>query len=333
MEILLVFLVPFVAVTGVFILILGLVFFVKNGEYKQSEYYKITQIPMMQVYFDKGRLGEYYTYRYLEKLEGEKRYLFNCYLPKENGTTTEIDVILIHETGVYVFESKNYSGWIFGHEEQRNWTQTLPKGRGRSQKTQFLNPIIQNKVHLKWLKKFLADYNEIPFYSYIIFSDRCELKNITLTSDEHRVINRYDILSAVEKNSNQVGRRLDDKMIKRIYYKLYPLTQFDEAKKLVHIQNIEENHLGKGQQGLNLESVEKTFALETEKKEKEENLLLDQEAVIEELCPRCNSKLVLRVSKKGENIGKKFYGCSAFPKCRFIKELDDYQEGRSEMKS
>lgn len=117
----------------------------------------------------------------------------------------------------------------------------MPKGRGQAQKTQFLNPIIQNKVHLKWLKKFLEDYNGVPFYSYIIFSDRCELKNITLTSGEHSVINKHDILSVVANNANQVGRRLDDKMIKRIYYKLYPLTQFDEAKKLVHNQNIEEN--------------------------------------------------------------------------------------------
>ncbi len=323
MGILVAFLLPFVAIIGLFILILGLVFFVKNSEYHQSEYYKITQLPMLEVYFDKGRLGEYYTYKYLEKLEGEKRYLFNCYLPKEDGTTTEIDVILIHETGVYVFESKNYSGWIFGHEEQRNWTQSLPQGRGQARKTQFLNPIIQNKVHLKWLKKFLADYNGVPFYSYIIFSDRCELKNITLTSDEHCVINRYDILFAVEKNANQVGRRLDDKMIKRIYYKLYPLTQFDEVKKLVHIQTIEENHLEKGHKESKLESVEKTVALEAETIEKEEDLPLNQEASTEELCPCCYSKLVLRVSKKGENIGKKFYGCSAFPKCRFIKKLDD----------
>ena len=38
-------------------------------------------------------------------------------------------------------------------------------------------------------------------------------------------------------------------------------------------------------------------------------------------CPRCGNKLVLRVAKKGENTGKYFYGCSGFPKCRFLQDL------------
>lgn len=49
------------------------------------------------------------------------------------------------------------------------------------QKTRFLNPIIQNKVHLKWLKEFLQE-DSIAFHSYIVFSDRCTLKDIHLTS-------------------------------------------------------------------------------------------------------------------------------------------------------
>ena len=36
-------------------------------------------------------------------------FLFNCYLPMENKETTEIDAIMIHHSGIYVFESKNYA--------------------------------------------------------------------------------------------------------------------------------------------------------------------------------------------------------------------------------
>ncbi|MBK7731174.1 MAG: restriction endonuclease [Gammaproteobacteria bacterium] len=38
------------------------------------------------------------------------------------------------------------------------------------------------------------------------------------------------------------------------------------------------------------------------------------------LCPRCGSRLVLRTAKKGANAGGQFYGCSAFPKCRYTQE-------------
>jgi len=39
------------------------------------------------------------------------------------------------------------------------------------------------------------------------------------------------------------------------------------------------------------------------------------------ICPRCGSKLVLRTAKKGDNAGNQFYGCSSFPKCRYVKNL------------
>lgn len=43
-----------------------------------------------------------------------------------------------------------------------------------------------------------------------------------------------------------------------------------------------------------------------------------ESTVEEKICPRCGQKLVLRVAKKGDNAGNQFYGCSAYPKCRYI---------------
>lgn len=37
------------------------------------------------------------------------------------------------------------------------------------------------------------------------------------------------------------------------------------------------------------------------------------------ICPECGEKLFLRTAKKGHNIGKKFWGCAAYPKCRFTR--------------
>ena len=36
-------------------------------------------------------------------------------------------------------------------------------------------------------------------------------------------------------------------------------------------------------------------------------------------CPRCGSPLVLRTARRGPNAGSEFYGCSSFPKCRYIR--------------
>lgn len=42
---------------------------------------------------------------------------------------------------------------------------------------------------------------------------------------------------------------------------------------------------------------------------------------IEKNCPKCGAKLVLRKATKGSNAGRNFYGCSAFPKCRYIENI------------
>ena len=76
---------------------------------------------------------EYLTYRYLRKFEkAGAKFLFNVYIPKENEETTEIDVLMISCKGLFVFESKNYGGWIFGSDNQKYWYQTFPAGHSSS---------------------------------------------------------------------------------------------------------------------------------------------------------------------------------------------------------
>ena len=128
----------------------------------------------------------------------------NVYLPKEDGTTTEIDLIMITATGIYVFESKNYSGWIFGDENTKFWTQSLKGGK----KYRFYNPIWQNKKHISVLKKHLRLDNNV-FRSYIIFSERCELKKMFVNSPEvlsileinqiHSELSKYALADAATK--------------------------------------------------------------------------------------------------------------------------------------
>lgn len=279
-----------------------LILAVQNKQYKKTGYYEQTNYSYLSVLLNKGRLGEFYTYKYLEPLTGYGRYLFNLYIPKENGETTEIDVVLLHESGIYVLESKNYSGWIFGNESQKNWTQTLAVGRGRSQKNKFFNPILQNKGHIKWLQTFLADQS-LPFYSYIVFSDRCTLKKITMTSDDHKVVKRCDLLSAVRQNVAKTGIRLSQGKIDNLFEKLYPLTQLGEAGKVAHIQTIQQK-------------TQKSFSQSVP-------IAAKIPKVEEPLCPRCGRKLVLRTARKGERQGKQFLGCSGYPKCRYIKDLED----------
>ena len=162
------------------LLIIVLVCVIKYAGYVNSTYYNFTKKPVLAMRTDVGSYGEYCIFKLLKSYESQgAKFLFNVYLPKGENETTEIDVLMICSQGIYVFESKNYSGWIFGNEKYKMWTQTLPQGKGRpSKKEKFLNPIMQNKLHIRCLNEYLKE--EYPVYSVIAFSQRCELKKIEL---------------------------------------------------------------------------------------------------------------------------------------------------------
>ena len=214
---------------------------IKN--YKSTDYYLQTHKSYFSVKFDKGNLGEYYLYCDLKGIAGYKRFLFNCYIPKPNGEYTEIDLMLLHESGIFIFESKNYSGWIFGAERNKYWTQTLPAGKRGIEKHKFFNPIIQNQIHIKYLnliiKQKLSD-----IYSYVIFSNRCSLKKIELISNNHFVIHRDQVNISVRRNIARSINKFSAEKIDSIYDMLYPFTQLDNTKKQEHIQNIRNRYGG-----------------------------------------------------------------------------------------
>ena len=217
-------------------LVIVLFYVIPEKKYKKTTYYKLTQKPYYLVRFDKGTRGEYLTYKQLKGFEGDgARFLFNCYLPKEHGETTEIDIIMIHETGMYVFESKNYSGWIFGDEKDKTWTQTLPAGR-KSHKSKFENPIKQNENHIKWLRKQVGKY--VPIHSVVVFSDRCVFRNVTVNKKNAVVLYRRDALRTVLDKACNAEVVITQDSVDSLFNKLYPFTQVSEEVKEQHIQNI-----------------------------------------------------------------------------------------------
>lgn len=331
-------------------IIITIAYVKKNKKYKNSAYYQITKLPYKSVKQDLGRYGEYLTYENLRHFETNgARFLFNIYVPKENGETTEIDVLMLCSKGVFVFESKNYSGWIFGDEKQPNWYQTLSIGYGESQKEQFYNPVLQNRTHIEHLKSLLGE--QVPMRSIIVFSDRCTLKSVQIRSADVRVINRYDVASVVSEICNQVSSDLlSASEIANIYDILYPFTQVDAVAKAQHIENIHIKNVSQSNcqneptdvQIRQPESIQTTV----EEEQKTETAMKIQCGTVENKddgehpttseiesvkqdneegqvlkCPKCGGKLVLRIATKGANVGNRFYGCSNYPRCKYIKNL------------
>lgn len=97
--------------------------------------------------------------------------LNNVTLPLANGGSTQIDHVIVSVHGIFVIETKNYKGWIYGSENQRQWTQVFPNGS----KFKFQNPLRQNYLHIKTLSDLLG-LELRYFHSMIAFIGECELK-------------------------------------------------------------------------------------------------------------------------------------------------------------
>lgn len=202
--------------------------------YKRSSYKSISGNSFLKTFLDLGNYGEYLTFLQLTKIPGYKIILTNLYLPKEDGTTTEIDLLMLYETGIYVFESKNYSGWIFGDEKSRYWTQTLESG----EKNRFFNPIWQNKAHIKALVNMLPGVDESICKSYIIFSERCELKKIVVGATLAKVINRQDLIWTLKDDISNSPKLLTREKIDEIFATLQKFTLAGDDVKRKHIESI-----------------------------------------------------------------------------------------------
>lgn len=225
---------PFIYLAILMSVIVGIKFLFINIKYKKSKYGIISGNSFFKTIIDKGNYGEFLTFVFLEKLQGDNKILSNIYIPREDGTTTEIDLLMLNKYGIYVFESKNYSGWIFGDEKNKNWTQSLKGGK----KNKFFNPVLQNKAHISALVKFISEIDSNYFYSYIVFSERCELKKVSVTSKNIHVVKRNTLLSTLKKDIKERPEVLSDMQIVKIYEDLEKHSLVSAAIKEKHIENI-----------------------------------------------------------------------------------------------
>jgi len=99
----------------------------------------------------KGKLGEVYVRKGLrKKLTSDQYSIINdVTLPLDDGGTTQVDHIVVSPFGIFVIETKNMKGWIFGSEKQAKWTQTIYRT-----KHSFQNPLRQNYKHTSSIIKF-----------------------------------------------------------------------------------------------------------------------------------------------------------------------------------
>ncbi|MHA2764455.1 nuclease-related domain-containing protein [Vibrio harveyi] len=225
----------------------------------------------------KGVFGEFLVNRLLSKLpESDYTLIKDVTLPTNDGTT-QVDHIVVSRYGIFVVETKNMKGWIFGSARQKQWTQKIYRHSSK-----FQNPLHQNYKHIKALETLLG-CSEEHLHSVIVFIGDSTFKtemppNVTYARGSIRYIQQFN---DVVFSDNDYARLTES--INRLKLKRGIITDLKHRK---HVKEVVTSKASSNQ------------------------------------CPRCGSEMVLRETKRGENIGKQFWGCSTFPKCRAVKQFN-----------
>ncbi|MBC8663996.1 NERD domain-containing protein [Vibrio parahaemolyticus] len=225
----------------------------------------------------KGVFGEFLVNRLLSKLpESDYRLIKDVTLPTNDGTT-QVDHIVVSRYGIFVVETKNMKGWIFGSARQKQWTQKIYRHSSK-----FQNPLHQNYKHIKALETLLG-CSEEHLHSVIVFIGDSTFKtemppNVTYARGSIRYIQQFN---DVVFSDNDYAWLTES--INRLKLKRGVITDLKHRK---HVKEVVASKVSSNE------------------------------------CPRCGSEMVLRETKRGENIGKQFWGCSTFPKCRAVKQFN-----------
>lgn len=138
----------------------------------------------------RGRAGENRVANILRKLPSEKYRVINDILIQTLHGTTQIDHVVLSEYGVFVIETKNYYGWIYGGEYSEEWTKNV-----YGNKYQFRNPLKQNFAHVKALMDVLEITSQNLFIPIIAFSNQATIQ----VKSSKNIINFSQLRSCILK--------------------------------------------------------------------------------------------------------------------------------------
>jgi restriction system protein len=176
----------------------------------------------------RGRRGERRVRATIRRrLDGSTyRSLHDLTLSTPDGTT-QIDHVIVSQFGVFVIETKYLTGWIFGDERSRRWTQVIFRKRYR-----FQNPLHQNYKHLKAVQTLL-DLEPRCLHSVVVFVGNGKFK----TAMPPNVLKRRRLIPYIK---SKTGILLSDAQVKD------SIRTLDEhgtkpATRRTHVRNLRNN--------------------------------------------------------------------------------------------
>lgn len=197
-------------------------------------------------------------------------------LPTPDGTT-QVDHIFVSRFGIFVVETKNMRGWIFGGERDRQWTQVFKGGK----KFRFQNPLRQSYRHIKAVEGVLGGLG-VP---------RGAVRTVVAFVGDARL--KTEMPANVTVGAGFVS-----------YVRSFREPILSHDQKLAACRAIESGGLPSSG---------------ATRRQHVRRLKAQNRPGAPRKCPRCGKDMVLRTTRRGPNVGRRFWGCSGYPACRYTR--------------
>lgn len=197
-----------------------------KSKFKKKKYSEQLRKYENELSYKKGEIGENLLISMLNKKYPDFIILNNLYIPISDSKTTQIDVVALHTTGIYVFECKNFYGKIYGGLYKDYWYEFF---KGSNKKFSLFNPLIQNKYHIDKLNSILKIKNKY-FHSIVTFTTNSKICDNLCNSENIKILN--DDFSLNIKNKKNVFSKEE---VDELYFILYKFTNASDEIKLNHI--------------------------------------------------------------------------------------------------
>ena len=238
-----------------------------------------------------------------------------------DGLTAQIDYLLITRKHVYVIECKN----LYGNIEINNagdFLRTVYAGQ-RTHKEGIYSPITQNRRHLELIKamrgaersnvltKALFENSFYETYRSIVvlvnpktvLYDRYAKKEI-----KNQVIRADQLAEYIRTTDRSSGASFSEKEMENVATFFRNNHRENATDYTAKYRDAVAQDLAAEQETETQKPVEQPSEPPVEAPAAEEKIL----------CPRCGAVMFKRKATKGSYAGKEFYGCSNYPKCRYI---------------
>lgn len=146
-----------------------------------------------------GGLGEQYATRLILEVLNEGDALFTNVGVYAEGKETELDNVIVNSRGVFIIEVKNYSGALYGYEDDYDWLQTKHSSGGNFYQKTVKNPIRQVNRQVYIMSRFLKENDIDVWIEVYTFLTECN------APFQHRQIleSQYDIDRAIHPTDGQ----------------------------------------------------------------------------------------------------------------------------------